>query len=120
MSSEQPDDPNQVLIVDDDMFNLEILKNLLSIKYAVQSRQACSGKIAIDMIMEKISEMKRKKRMHQKRLRSKERQRPLSNERQIVDRRYVEDGVQQKLPMPFKIIFMDCNMPIMDGFTTSK
>ena len=22
--------------------------------------------------------------------------------------------------MPFKIIFMDCNMPIMDGFTTSK
>ena len=22
--------------------------------------------------------------------------------------------------MPFKIIFMDCNMPIMDGFTTSQ
>lgn len=31
-------DKCQILIVDDDMFNLEILKNLLSIKYAVQSR----------------------------------------------------------------------------------
>ena len=42
------------------MFNLEILKNLLSIKYAVKSQQACSGKIAIDMVMEKISEFKLK------------------------------------------------------------
>jgi len=49
----------QVLIVDDDMFNLEILKNLLNIKYSVQSRQACSGNIAIDMVMERIFEFKR-------------------------------------------------------------
>ena len=30
------------------------------------------------------------------------------------------DHVEEMLPMPFKIIFMDCNMPILDGFSTSK
>ena len=58
MSSEQTDDPNQVLIVDDDMFNLQILNDLIRIQLQVIADQACSGQIAIDMVKENISKFK--------------------------------------------------------------
>ena len=48
-----------ILVVDDDMFNLEILKDILKIKYSVRSQQASSGKIAIDLVLDRISRQKK-------------------------------------------------------------
>jgi hypothetical protein len=53
-SEPQQDDPHQVLIVDDDMFNLQILNDLIRIQLQVMANQACSGQIAIDIVKDKI------------------------------------------------------------------
>ena len=42
-SSQGNEESNQVLIVDDDMFNLQILNDLIRIQLQVLTTQACSG-----------------------------------------------------------------------------
>ena len=70
----------QILIVDDNIFNLNSLQQMIFIKFTIESKIFSSGKMAIEHIEQKINQ----KKMH------------------------------------IKIIFMDCSMPDMDGFETSK
>lgn len=45
----------QILIVDDDMFNLKILHDMMQIQFQVQTIKASSGSIAVETIREKIA-----------------------------------------------------------------
>lgn len=71
----------EILIVDDNIFNLSTLQTMIKMKFGLESTTVCSGQLAI---------------------------------KSVIDQPKAEDEP------PFKIIFMDCNMPQMDGFETTK
>ena len=52
------DEAPQVLIVDDDMFNLQILNDLIRMQLQVTASQACSGQIAVDIVKQKIKKIR--------------------------------------------------------------
>ena len=76
----------QILIVDDDIFNICALQMILS-KFGLTVDAAYNGEQAIQKVLQKHSET------------------------------LGEDSVKQS---QYKLIFMDCNMPIMDGFEATR
>ena len=64
---------SRILLVDDNEFNSFTLQQIILMSYGHGSDLASDGKIAVDM-------------------------------------------VKERLQNPYKLIFMDCQMPIMDGF----
>ena len=78
--------PSQILIVDDDIFNICALQMILS-KLGHTCDAAYNGEQAIRKVLQRHSETLR------------------------------EDLAK---PRQYKVIFMDCNMPLMDGFEATK
>ena len=77
---------SQILIVDDDIFNICALRMILS-KLGYTCDVAYNGEQAIQKVLQRHSETLR------------------------------EDSSKQN---QYKVIFMDCNMPIMDGFEATR
>lgn len=79
-----------MLIVDDNIFNIVTLQTLLEIKFGITSDKASNGKEGVDKVKERLND-------------------------NTLDNCTCAQGSHN-----YKIIFMDCNMPIMDGFEASK
>ncbi len=77
---------NDILVVDDNVFNIMTLQTILESSLKIKSDKALNGKIAVDMVAKRILENE--------------------NEPCRCSRKRVN----------YKLIFMDCNMPVMDGF----
>ncbi|CDW83581.1 multi-sensor hybrid histidine kinase [Stylonychia lemnae] len=80
----------QILIVDDNVFNIITLQTILEMNFKQKVEKATNGKEGVDKVMERI-ELDRQEPCH-----------------------------CDKNNHNFKIIFMDCNMPIMDGFQATQ
>eukprot|EP00347_Sterkiella_histriomuscorum_P012729 403367440 len=84
------DQRNDILVVDDNIFNIVTLQTILEYQYNLKSDKAMNGQEALDK----------------------------------VNMRYCEDQENPCLchynKKNYKVIFMDCNMPIMDGFHSSQ
>jgi len=74
------------------MFNLQILDQLIKLKFKIPVIQANSGEKAIKIVHEKIHKHLEKSPKNDK------------------DNKF----------KPFKVIMIDCNMPIIDGFEATK
>ena len=79
-NSKVTEDLDQILIVDDNIFNLQTLQTMIKLKFKQPSVIASSGEIALEFVNKRIKENK----------------------------------------PPFKLVFMDCSMPIMDGFQATR
>ena len=77
-------------MVDDNVFNIMTLQTILEISLKLKSDKALNGKLALDLIKKRIEENKRE---------------PCSCSRKRAN---------------YKLIFMDCNMPVMDGFQATQ
>ena len=71
---------SEILVVDDNIFNLVTFQSILSLQFGVKSDKALNGKHALTLFTSRLSLC------------------PLC-----------------KSCKPYKLIFMDCNMPVMDG-----
>lgn len=76
---------SQILIVDDNMFNLTSLQTMIRMKFNINSTVCSSGQISLEFIEQRINLL-------------------LSN-------RKVEEEEKEVEMAPIQIIFMDCNMP---------
>ncbi len=76
----------RVLIVDDNIFNIITLQSILELQFGIQSDKASNGKEGVDRVLERYNENK-------------------------IDSCVCSQGNDN-----YKVIFMDCNMPILDGF----
>ena len=75
---------NKVLIVDDQMFNIKLVHNMLKINYKFDMNQidfALNGEEAVQL---------------------------------------VEQDLQKNEKCSYKLILMDCQMPVMDGYTATR
>ena len=79
-------DRREILVVDDNIFNIVTLQTILEYSLKIQSDKALNGKEAVEKVLKRAQEDK-KDPCHCLRRRQN-----------------------------YKLIFMDCNMPIMDGF----
>ncbi len=72
--------------MDDNVFNIMTLQTMLEVSMKLKSDKALNGKIAVDLVTKRFEE----------------------NER--------DPCTCSMKRFNYKLIFMDCNMPIMDGF----
>ena len=79
-------DRREILVVDDNIFNIITLQTILEYSLKIQSDKALNGKEAVEKVLKRAEEEKK-------------------------DPCHCHRGRQN-----YKLIFMDCNMPIMDGF----
>lgn len=79
-------DRKDILVVDDNIFNILTLQTIIECTLKLQTDKALNGKEAVEKVMRRADE-NQKNPCNCKRLRTN-----------------------------YKLIFMDCNMPIMDGF----
>lgn len=79
-------DRREILIVDDNIFNIVTLQTILECTLKMPSDKALNGKEAVEKVMKRAQE----------------------------DERDPCNCLRRR--QNYKLIFMDCNMPIMDGF----
>ena len=79
-----------ILVVDDNVFNIMTLQTILETSMKVKSDKALNGRIAVELIQRRIEDEARE---------------PCTCKRKRAN---------------YKLVFMDCNMPVMDGFQATK
>jgi CheY-like chemotaxis protein len=79
-------DRREILVVDDNIFNVVTLQTILEYSLKIQSDKALNGKEAVEKVLKRAQE-------------------DTKDPCHCLRRR-----------QNYKLIFMDCNMPIMDGF----
>eukprot|EP00347_Sterkiella_histriomuscorum_P016217 403354040 len=79
-----------ILVVDDNIFNIVTLQTILEYQFNLRSDKALNGQDAVDIVKQRIN---------------------MNNHNQCICYHHRAN---------FKLIFMDCNMPIMDGFQATQ
>jgi two-component system, sensor histidine kinase len=79
-----------VLVVDDNIFNVVTLQTILEFTHSLRSDKATNGKEAVDLVRRRLE----------------------------MDQR--NPCICPLRRSNYKLIFMDCNMPIMDGFQATQ
>ncbi|CDW74713.1 multi-sensor hybrid histidine kinase [Stylonychia lemnae] len=81
---------SDVLVVDDNIFNIVTLQTILEYQFNISSDKAMNGQEAVDIVKHRIA---------------------MNNTNQCICYNQRQN---------YKVIFMDCNMPIMDGFQATS
>eukprot|EP00347_Sterkiella_histriomuscorum_P010154 403377397 len=93
---------SRILIVDDNIFNIITLQTILEKQFNLQVDKATNGQEAVDKVIERYNQNQSGT--------------PLCS----CNYSTTDSQIQKNDQEIYKVIFMDCNMPIMDGFESTK